>query len=75
MGTVFVFEPDADYGRVDVIRKAGRMPVGGLKFVASITGRWKIVKIVEFDSVEADLARQLDLVSGVDENAIVMGLS
>jgi DNA-binding Lrp family transcriptional regulator len=75
MGTVFVFEPDADYGRVDVIRKAGRMPVRGLTFVASVTGRWKLVKIVEFDSVETDLARQLDLVSGVDENAIVKGQS
>jgi hypothetical protein len=75
MGTVFVFEPDADYGRVDVIRKAGRMPVRGLKFVASVTGRWKLVKVVDFDSVEANLAGQLDLVSGADENAIVLGKS
>jgi DNA-binding Lrp family transcriptional regulator len=75
MGTVFVFEPDADYGRVDVIRKAGRMPVRGLKFVASVTGRWKLVKVADFDSVEATLAGQLDLVSGADENAIVMGAS
>jgi uncharacterized protein with GYD domain len=75
MGTVFVFEPDADYGRVDVIRKAGKMPVKGLKFVASVTGRWKVLKIVEFDQVEADLADRLDLVTGLDENAIVMGLA
>ena len=73
MGTVFVFEPDADYGRVDVIRKAGKMPVKGLKFVASVTGRWKVLKIVEFGEVEADLADRLDLVTGLDENAIVMG--
>jgi uncharacterized protein with GYD domain len=73
MGTVIVFEPDADYGRVDVIRKAGRMPVKGLKFVASVTGRWKVLKILEFDQVEADLADRLDLVTGLDENAIVMG--
>jgi DNA-binding Lrp family transcriptional regulator len=75
MGTAFVFEPDADYGRVDVIRKAERMPVRGLKFVASVTGRWKLVKIVDFDSVESDLAGQLDLVSGADENALVLGQS
>jgi DNA-binding Lrp family transcriptional regulator len=75
MGTVFVFEPDADYGRVDVIRKAQRMPVRGLKFVASVTGRWKLLKIVDFEAVESDLAGQLDLVSGADENAIVMGQS
>ena len=73
MGTVFVFEPDADYGRVDVIRKAGKMPVRGLKFVASVTGRWKVLKIVEFGEVEADLADRLDLITGLDENAIVMG--
>jgi uncharacterized protein with GYD domain len=73
MGTVFVFEPDADYGRVDVIRKAGKMPVKGLKYVASVTGRWKVLKILEFDQVEADLADRLDLVTGLDENAIVMG--
>jgi uncharacterized protein with GYD domain len=73
MGTVFVFEPDGDYGRVDVIRKAGKMPVRGLKFVASVTGRWKVLKILEFDQVEADLADRLDLVTGLDENAIVMG--
>jgi uncharacterized protein with GYD domain len=73
MGTVFVFEPDGDYGRVDVIRKAGKMPVMGLKFVASVTGRWKVLKIVEFGQVEADLAGQLDLITGLDENAIVMG--
>ena len=75
MGTVFVFEPDADYGRVDVIRKAGKMPVRGLKFVASVTGRWKVLKILEFGEVEADLADRLDLITGLDENAIVMGLS
>jgi len=73
MGTVFVFEPDGDYGRVDVIRKAGKMPVSGLKFVASVTGRWKVLKIVEFGEVEADLADRLDLITGLDENAIVMG--
>ena len=73
MGTVFVFEPDGDYGRVDVIRKAGKMPVSGLKFVASVTGRWKVLKILEFGEVEADLADRLDLITGLDENAIVMG--
>lgn len=75
MGIVIVFEPDADYGRVDVIRNARRMPVRGLKFVASVTGRWKVVKIVEFGEVESDLASQLDLISGLDENAIVLGQS
>lgn len=73
MGAVFVFEPEADYGRVDVIRKAGRMPVAGLRFVASVTGPWKVLKIVNFDSVEVDLTGRLDVISGLDENAIVMG--
>lgn len=75
MGTAFVFEPDTDYGRVDAIRKAGRMPVAGLTYVASVTGRWKMVKIVDFGEVETDLAGRLDLLSGLDENAIVLGLA
>jgi hypothetical protein len=75
MGTVFVFEPDGDYGRVDAIRKDRRMPVAGLKYVASVTGRWKLVKIADFEDVEADLAGRLNQISELDENAIVLGQS
>jgi hypothetical protein len=61
MGTAFVFDPDASYGRVQAIRDANAMPQG-VHLVASVTGPWKIVSIVDFDG----LAALPGLVGGLD---------
>jgi hypothetical protein len=50
MGSAFVFDPDAGYGRVDAIRAANEMPEG-VHLVASVTGPWKIVSIVDYDGL------------------------
>jgi DNA-binding Lrp family transcriptional regulator len=60
--TAFVFAPDASYGLVQQIRSAGAMPVAGLRYVASVTGPWKIVKIVTFDGL-GQLADRLESLS------------
>jgi hypothetical protein len=75
MGTAFVFDPDGSYGRVREIREAGVMPVAGLRYVASVTGPFKLVKVISFDAL-ADLPDKLDSVSsqdgGSDDNAIAL---
>jgi hypothetical protein len=50
MGSAFVFDPDASYGRVEAIRGANEMPEGA-HLVASVTGPWKIVSIVDYDGL------------------------
>jgi hypothetical protein len=50
MGSAFVFDPDASYGRVDAIREENEMPEGA-HLVASVTGPWKIVSIVDYDGL------------------------
>src|SRR6187200_3140708 len=78
MGTAFVFDPDGNYGRVREIREAGVMPVAGLRYVASITGPFKLVKVISFDTL-GDLPDKLDSVSsqdgGSDDNAITLFVS
>jgi hypothetical protein len=75
MGTVFVFDPDGSYGRVREIRGNGVMPVVGLRYVASVTGPFKLVKVINFEEL-GDLPDKLDSVSsqdgGSDDNAIAL---
>jgi hypothetical protein len=54
---VSVFDPDASYGFVQEIRDAGVMPTPGLRYVAAVTGPWKIVKVIRFEGVEQLLQR------------------
>ena len=54
---VFVFDPDASYGFVKEIRDAGVMPTPGLRYVAAVTGPWKIIKVIGFAAVEQLLQR------------------
>jgi hypothetical protein len=56
---VFVFDENASYGFVTDIRNNGVMPKPGMRYVAAVTGPWKIVKVVEFDDVRT-LAAPLD---------------
>ncbi len=75
MGTVFVFDPDGSYGRVREIRESGVMPVAGLRYVASVTGPFKLVKVLNFEELD-DLPDKLDSVTGQDggsdDNALAM---
>src|SRR5215831_4398188 len=75
MGTAFVFDPDGSYGRVRQIRESGVMPIAGLRYVASVTGPFKLVKVLNFDNL-ADLPDKLDAVSsqdgGSDDNALAV---
>lgn len=75
MGTVFVFDPDGSYGRVREIRENGVMPVAGLRYVASVTGPFKLVKVLNFEELD-DLPDKLDSVTsqdgGSDDNALAM---
>jgi len=59
---VFVFDPDARYGLVQEIREAGAMPTKGLRYVAAVTGPWKIVKVMAFAETEGlvDVVPRLD---------------
>ena len=49
---VFVFDPDAGYGMVREIKEAGVMPTPGLRYVAAVTGPFKIIKVIAFIGVE-----------------------
>lgn len=49
---VFVFDPDAGYGMVREIKEAGVMPTPGLRYVAAVTGPFKIIKVIAFMGVE-----------------------
>jgi hypothetical protein len=79
MSTAFVFHPDVSFERVRMIREAKVMPATGLRYVAAVTGPWKIFEIVEADAL-GDLAKRLDSLSGSDmggsadpPNAFVVG--
>jgi hypothetical protein len=65
---VFVFDPDASYAMVDQIRKARVMPTPGLRYVASVSGRWKVFKVMSFDGL-ADVPKRLDA-AGDPETAV-----
>ena len=56
---VFVFDPDASYGFVREIRQAGVMPTVGLRYVAAVTGPWKIFKVMELEGL-GEVAERLD---------------
>jgi hypothetical protein len=74
--TAFVFSPDASYGLIQQIRSAGVMPVAGLRYVASVTGPWKILKIVSFEDL-GQLANRLESLSesGDPPTAISFGIA
>jgi hypothetical protein len=56
---VFVFDPDATYGMVKAIKAVGVMPTPGLRYVAAVTGPFKIIKVIAFMGVE-QLFERLD---------------
>jgi DNA-binding Lrp family transcriptional regulator len=77
MSTAFVFHPDVSFERVRTIREAKVMPAPGLRYVAAVTGPWKIFEIVEAEAID-HLAKRLDSLSGVGgsgdpPNAFVVG--
>ena len=43
---LFVFDPEGSYSIVRQIREAGVMPTPGLRYVAAVTGPWKIFKVM-----------------------------
>jgi hypothetical protein len=55
----FVFDPESKYRLVQKIRGDEVMPTVGLRYVAAVTGPWKIFKVVEFDEV-SQLANLLE---------------
>ena len=79
MSTAFVFHPDVSYERVRGIRDAKVMPAPGLRYVAAITGPWKIFEVVDAGTLD-ELAPRLDSPSGIygggsadPPNAFVVG--
>jgi hypothetical protein len=50
MEAAFVFDPDTGYGRVDDIRSQNKMP-DGVHFLASVSGPWNIIAIVDLDNL------------------------
>jgi hypothetical protein len=74
MGTAFVFDPEASYGRVRQIRERNEMPAG-VHLLASVTGPWKNVVIVDFDSLDQLATRVEALDNGSDDppTATVIG--
>jgi hypothetical protein len=63
MDTAFVFDPTGNYKVVGKIRNQGHMPTPGLRYVASVTGPYKVFQVVSFDAL-AELGDQLDLLPG-----------
>lgn len=77
MGTAFVFDPTGNYQVVEAIREATVMPAVGLRYVAAVTGPFKIFKVVDFDALD-QLDDTLDSLSGEGvsldpPNAVVIG--
>jgi hypothetical protein len=68
---LFVFDEGASYDLVRQIREAGVMPTRGLRYVASVTGPWKVFKVmaVREDEGLVDVAGRLDT-PGDPETAI-----
>jgi len=62
MGSVFVFDEVDGYDRVEKIRNANRMP-DGAHFVASVTGKWKVFSIVDYEDL-TDLAGKVEGLTG-----------
>lgn len=59
---LFVFDPDASYSLVQKIKDAGMMPTKGLRYVAAVTGPWKIFKVMTLETLQhlTDVAQRLD---------------
>jgi len=59
---LFVFDPAASYSFVQKIKDAGMMPTEGLRYVAAVTGPWKIFKVMTLETLQdlPDAARRLD---------------
>jgi len=77
MNTAFVFDPTGNYKVVGKIRDQGQMPTAGLRYVASVTGPYKVFEVVTFEAL-AELDDQLDSLPGGGgsedpPNAIVIG--
>lgn len=77
MSTAFVFDPAGNYKVVGKIREQGQMPTPGLRYVASVTGPYKVFQVVSFEAL-AELDDQLDSLPGGGgsedpPNAIVLG--
>jgi len=77
MNTAFVFDPTGNYKLVGKIREQGQMPTPGLRYVASVTGPYKVFQVVTFEAL-AGLDDQLDSLPGGGgsedpPNAIVLG--
>ena len=77
MNTAFVFDPTGNYKVVGKIRDQGQMPTPGLRYVASVTGPYKVFQVVSFEAL-AGLDDQLDSLPGGGgsedpPNAIVVG--
>jgi hypothetical protein len=78
METAFVFDPDTGYGRVDDIRSQNKMP-DGVHFLASVSGPWNIMAIVDLDDL-AQLPGRVGAVqgpngSGDPDTATVVGFA
>ena len=77
-GTVFVFSPDAKYGFVtsgDFSTDLGDR----VRYVASVSGPWKIFAVIDFDDVEevgglVDTVFKQDDASGDPETALTIGV-
>jgi hypothetical protein len=70
---LFVFDPEGSYGIVRQIREAGVMPTRGLRYVASVTGPWKVFKVMAKGESEGlvDVADRLDT-PGDPETAVTL---
>ena len=70
---LFVFDPEASYGIVRQIREAGVMPTPGLRYVASVTGPWKVFKVMTLRESEG-LAAVGDRLDAPGDPATAMSL-
>lgn len=61
--SAFVFDPETGYGRVSDIRSGDKMMPAGVHLVASVTGPWNLVGIVDFDDL-GQLPALVDAVRG-----------
>jgi hypothetical protein len=68
---LFVFDPVGSYDIVRQVREAKVMPTQGLRYVASVTGPWKVFKVMAVRQTEGlvDVAARLDA-PGDPETAI-----
>lgn len=76
MGTAFVFDPEGSYSVVGRIREKGTMPAAGLRYVASVTGPYKIFEVVTFEGLGQLTERLESLPSGGSDdppNALAFG--